>query len=111
MPYNCSTDTLGDIVKMFVDYRFTMKVNKDEKDIIESVEGDGHPERLLRNIRKAASRIMFTRRGTRRHAREVSLKKNFDYEIICVEAAENDKNEWLTLGIKTPIGIIVYELL
>jgi hypothetical protein len=107
MAFNGSIDTLGDVVKMFVDCQFQMMINKDERDVITSIEGGEYPHRLLRNIRKTASQVMFTAKGLRRPLREASLKKKFNFEVVCIE--ENEI-EWLTLGIKTPIGIIVYEL-
>lgn len=100
-------EALGDVVKMFVDCQSEMMVNKDEHGVITSIEGGEHPQRLLRDIRKIAPQVMFTGRGTRRPLREAQLLKRYNYEVVCVE--END-DEWLTIGIKTPIGIIVYEL-
>jgi hypothetical protein len=108
MAFIGSIETLGDVVKMFVDCQSEIMVDKDEHGVITSIEGPDYPHRLLRNIRKLAPQVMFTGRGGRRPLREAALLKKYNYEVVVVE--ENEK-EWLTIGIKTPIGIIVYELL
>lgn len=102
-----SVEQLGDVIKMFVDYQHQMQVEKDKNDVIlKIVAMEDQPYRLLRNIKRLASGILFSAEGKRREAREQSLLKKYQYEVVCVEKSEK---EWLTIGIKTPVGIIIYE--
>ncbi len=84
-----------------------MIVEKDEKGVITAVTGDDFSYSHFRNVKKMAASVLFTPAGKRRPLREEALLRKYNYEVIAVET---DGDDWLALGIRTPVGIIPYEL-
>ena len=101
-----TSQTLGEVLNQFVGYTMQMKAHKDANDVISYIEGHDEAKRLFRSIKSIASYVLMTKKGEHKQRTIDSLMLKFNYEVVCLE--KNDK-EWLTVGIKTPLGIIVYD--
>jgi hypothetical protein len=83
-----------------------MILKKDNRDVIATIITSCEERVLIKEVQRLARNVLFFPSGRRYTLREETLLKSYQYEVVCLE---NDGTSWLTLGIKTPIGIILYE--
>lgn len=102
-----SSLTVGTLIRDFVLLCEALFVTKDDRDVIISVTGPAHLHELFQEIQERASEQLFSQQGTRRPLREAMMANKYGYPIVAIESCGE---EWLHLGIQTPLGIIPYDL-
>lgn len=102
-----STRVLGDTLNQFIGQAMQMTVHKKEDNIIDFIDGNDEAKRLLRSIKRIASEVLMSVNGKFKVKSIESLYNNYNYKVVCME--KDNKGVWLTAGIETRLGIIIFD--